>query len=44
MVDSRITDDSGRNIDVRAFPIKDDSGAIKNVLIIGRDITETDRD
>ncbi len=41
VADSRITAPDGSIVDVRAFPlIADDGGAIKNVLIVGRDMTE----
>jgi PAS domain S-box-containing protein len=37
---AQISTSEGRVWDIRAFPIKDDSGKIKNVIELARDITE----
>jgi len=37
---SEISTDEGTIWDIRAFPIKDDSGKVKNVIELARDITE----
>ncbi len=36
---SRITGTDGRLWDVRAFPLRDESGNVKNVMVLARDIT-----